>query len=206
MTIARKIALGIGWVLNALLWFWAGAKTTLDMISRGLAAEDFTDPHGLIARGLLWLFASPWWGPAAIAGILTLSLIAYLFWLGKGAQERAVAAATGEPRRSPQINERFPTVDWDKPLDNVFGQTYMNETVSMDGRHFIKCTFDNVTYLYNGTRPTELTDCKIALHDGKTNTAVNTDNPVIGNLIQLLNELGIFKTKLDFVLFNRDSR
>jgi hypothetical protein len=43
--------------------------------------------------------------------------------------------------------------DWDMPLTKTFRQTFRNQTVDLDGRHFIECSFENVTLRYQGTRP-----------------------------------------------------
>jgi hypothetical protein len=35
----------------------------------------------------------------------------------------------------------------------VYRKTFTNEEVVLDGHHFIDCTFENVTFVYNGTAP-----------------------------------------------------
>jgi hypothetical protein len=46
-----------------------------------------------------------------------------------------------------------PTQAWDdsKPLERVYPRTFTNETVVLDGKHFIDPKFDNVTFFYGGT-------------------------------------------------------
>jgi hypothetical protein len=76
----RRVAAGIGVLISVLLSFWAGAKGVLDLVGRALAVEDFSKPDGLVARGALWLFDTPWWVPAVLAttAVLAMLLLIYL--------------------------------------------------------------------------------------------------------------------------------
>jgi hypothetical protein len=70
---------------------------------------------------------------------------------------KALDAAVASQSRVQQL---FPTTDWDKPLTSVFRQNFKNETVELDGKNFVECTFENVTFLYQGTRPLQMMNCK----------------------------------------------
>jgi hypothetical protein len=78
----RIIAAVAGIIFTAISSFLTGARLVLDTLGRGLAAEDFGDPHGLIARGLAWLFTTPWWVPS-------FAVVLFGIFAGLGSKERS---------------------------------------------------------------------------------------------------------------------
>ena len=62
------------------------------------------------------------------------------------------------------------------PLQRIWRQTYKNQTVALDGYHYVQCTFDNVTFMYEGTRPMEMTEVTFvgAIAIGSTNGPIKT--------------------------------
>jgi hypothetical protein len=166
-------------------------KTMLDLIGRALSAEDFANPQGVLARGLLWLFSTPWWMPAAIIGVLTLLLVAYLFWLGKDSTSSTRKAGINTPASaSSWIQQKFPTSDWEKPLTPVYREAFKNETVQLDGKNFVECSFENVTFLYQGTRSFQMMNCKKIPPDDFL-VSVRTDNPVVFTALNLMSATGV---------------
>ena len=46
-------------------------------------------------------------------------------------------------------------------LKQISNRTFQGQTVVLDGYEYINCTFDDVTFVYNGTAPTRMTQSKI---------------------------------------------
>jgi hypothetical protein len=119
----------------------------------------------------------------------------------------APAKKVGEGQRKfriPSID--FPTPNWLEPLAPVVNQKYINETVALDGKSFQHCEFHDVTFLYNGTKPTQFIGCKMT---GKPGFSFMSDNPLVLGVIQIVQ---MFKTALgekadvEWNLFDGSSR
>jgi hypothetical protein len=52
----------------------------------------------------------------------------------------------------------------DYPLEEIRGKTFQNETVQIDGNAFIDCTFDNVTFRFDGKAPFRFTTGRFPPH------------------------------------------
>ncbi len=83
---------------------------------------------------------SPYWAlaPLVLIVLATATLISREFgWIGKSVP--SIKAA------------QFP--DWPEPYSpiTVIGKKFINEMVKLDGYSYNKCTFQNVTLVYNGT-------------------------------------------------------
>ncbi len=54
-------------------------------------------------------------------------------------------------------------IKWPDPYVpiKVIGKTFTNEKVIIDGYSYRDCTFNNVTFVYNGTTTIQLSNCKI---------------------------------------------
>jgi hypothetical protein len=89
----RKIAKVVAGIIAVLLSVWTGAKAVLDLIGRVLSAQDFVEPDGLVAKGLIWLFSTPWWVPGALGGGIVLVLAIVLL-------------RTEAKHPTPQVDER----------------------------------------------------------------------------------------------------
>jgi hypothetical protein len=201
----RRIAAVAGVLVSSLLGFWAGAKAVLDLIGRALAAEDFSKPDGLVARGALWLFNTPWWVPAilAVAAVLGVLLLIYIS-IRNGTANTTSAAKSNESLTQSRIQREFPTTDWDKPLTQIFRQHYKNETVQLDGKNFVECTFENVTFIYQGTRPIQMMNCRKIPQEGFLVT-VQTDNPVVFTALGIMSATGV-SGPIELDLRSRDMR
>jgi|SRR5215472_16010416 len=69
----------------------------------------------------------------------------------------------------------------DYPLKEYRGLTYKDQTVQIDGNNFIDCTFDNVTFRFDGEAPFRFTNSHFG---GKF--SVTSNNPVVKATIALL--------------------
>jgi hypothetical protein len=78
----------------------------------------------------------------------------------------------------------FPTPDWLQPLTPVILKRYANETVELDGKWFQDCEFQDVTFLYNGTKDTRMDNCR---KSGKLN--FSSRNPLVSRTAQLVDNL-----------------
>jgi hypothetical protein len=70
----------------------------------------------------------------------------------------------------------------DLPLTQVRDQTFANQTVEVDGKEFVDCTFDSVTFKFEGEAPFRFTTVHFE-HASKL--AVASDNPAIQAAIEL---------------------
>jgi hypothetical protein len=52
-----------------------------------------------------------------------------------------------------RIYNRQVDFDANAKLEQVFNRSYQNEIIHLDGKELINCTFDNVTFLYQGSSP-----------------------------------------------------
>jgi len=69
----------------------------------------------------------------------------------------------------------------DYPLKEYRGKTYKDETVQIDGNSFIDCTFDNVTFRFDGEAPFRFTNDHF---QGKF--SLTSNNPVVKATMELL--------------------
>jgi hypothetical protein len=101
-------------------------------------------------------------------------------------------AEAGDAAAAPQsrVQQRFPTTDWDKPLTSVFRQNFKNETVELDGKNFVECSFENVTFLYQGTRPFQMINCK-RISAERFLVSVRTDNPIVFTALSIMSATGV---------------
>jgi hypothetical protein len=81
------------------------------------------------------------------------------------------------------------------PSNSVFGVNFKNEEVLLDGSAFSHCTFDIVTFIYNGDRPFGIADCKV---DGPY--VFRVPKPEFGPLLLFMKHMGVMDTNhADFV-------
>lgn len=60
-----------------------------------------------------------------------------------------------------------PNKAWDDnaPLKRIYHQTFINETIPLDGYSYIDSTFDNVTFEYDGTGPVSIDNGHFTSHE-----------------------------------------
>lgn len=83
------------------------------------------------------------------------------------------------------------TVAGTHQLRLIENQTFMNETVPLDGFHYRKCRFENVTFVWNGTGPS-IMESNIF---GKVR--LKTSDYRITNTLALLQGMGVFKQNVE---------
>jgi hypothetical protein len=146
--------------------------------------------------GSVMMDALPTIPPWASLVLIVIGML--LIWLdlrrarGPGPQAAAIQVQV-------ETQEPFRTDDWDKPLEKQFRIKFKNETVLLDGFEFIECTFDNVTFKYQGTKPFRFT--------GKTSgnsRKVTTDNKIVGQAFILA--MSIAKEPIDYEIFKTGTR
>jgi hypothetical protein len=150
----------------------------------------------------IWSLAPEGW-PKVPPGLLFAGLGIGLLLVGL-----AMGLMIGDLRKGRGANladaavrrEDFPTTNWDKQLKNVFRVHFKNETVLLDGCDFIECTFDNVTFKYDGTKPYRLTNAK------GNSRKLTTDNKVVGQTVLLLRDLKVVTDMGNFEIYPRNSR
>lgn len=70
----------------------------------------------------------------------------------------------------------------------VTGETFINETIPLDGVQYDHCKFENPKFIYNGTTPLRFSNNKV---DGKT--ILTSDNPAIDGAWLLMVGFGVVK-------------
>jgi hypothetical protein len=122
---------------------------------------------GLFAAGVGWLLYLRWEHKAMSPQVRTPNLIAVVVLflatvvMGYDIYDRhhpAVLEAGNPPA----------CIAWDdnKPLERVYGSTrpFVNESVVLDGRHFLAPVFDDVTFIYNGTGGVQIDNAQFISH------------------------------------------
>ena len=69
----------------------------------------------------------------------------------------------------------------------VVNKEFRNETVKLDGKSFVDCRFINVRFLYNGTMPTQFSNCTRPA--GEREYILQTDNPLVMTAHELIGAL-----------------
>jgi hypothetical protein len=74
----------------------------------------------------------------------------------------------------------------DQNLKQIVNQTFRNETVDVDGKEFLECTFENVTFKFEGKRAFRFINVKFVR---PSYYRFLTSNPVVTQTASLLNTL-----------------
>lgn len=88
--------------------------------------------------------------------------------------------------------------DTDKPLTKVIGRKFANEKVILDGHHYIKCEFFNVTFVYNGTAYADFSENIIG------GCIISSENVAISVAYVIAYGMGYIKP--EFPLYDAESR
>ena len=75
-------------------------------------------------------------------------------------------------------------------LKKIINQKYIRENVPLDGRNYINCEFEHVTFWYDGTAPAALTDCQF---DEESMKALHTHNPVLSQWMAIAQGFGALR-------------
>jgi hypothetical protein len=71
----------------------------------------------------------------------------------------------------------------DFPFRQIQTKTFRNEVVQIDGNEFIDCTFDNVTFKFDGTAPFRFTNDHF---QGHSKYSITSNNPIIKSTMELM--------------------
>jgi hypothetical protein len=86
-------------------------------------------------------------------------------------------------------------VSWDAttPLEIVYGsqRAFVDETVQLDGKHFIDPAFENVTFVYEGTQPFVMDSPKFILRPGQLGGMLTSHNPIVTQTIEIMQTLDV---------------
>jgi len=123
------------------------------------------------------------WAGVAFAFLVScigLSLAFFLSGLGvhlwrRGTLSQLMPSGTRRQLANPSIH--FPTTNWHEPLKPIVSKHFKNEAVGLDGKSFIDCTFENVTFVYQGTMQAQFTRCSRPNHKG--GYIFQSGNPVV---------------------------
>jgi hypothetical protein len=98
------------------------------------------------------------------------------------------------PRIEVQTTEKIITAPYEfawkgdrPPTQHVFDKHFSNEKVVLDDISYVRCTFQNVTFVYNGTAPFFVQDSQV------NGYKLSSDNPSISAVGYLLYGLGVLK-------------
>lgn len=76
--------------------------------------------------------------------------------------------------------------DYSQQRERIVGRRFANEVIILDGHSYDHCSFENVTFKYNGTRPFDLTN-----NDIRGVVRLQSDNPAVGATAVMLKGLGL---------------
>ncbi len=169
---------------------WCLTKIMTDFLGRSDAVRGLADEHGVFSAMLKWLLATPAWVP----GLIAITLAGAWIWFGVQLSKRR--DHRGEELSRPLVaslppGKRYIPPHWDAPLIRVVGEHYKNETVELDGNQFMDCTFEDVSLRYQGERPFLVVRCTFASKHSQVNVQIFSDNPIVGQTIELFNVAGV---------------
>jgi hypothetical protein len=75
----------------------------------------------------------------------------------------------------------------------VYGKSFANERVELDGKRFQKCTFENVTLVYHGT-----TNFSFESNVFKGSLSMDTDSGAVAAMLMLLKAAGWIRQDIPF--------
>jgi hypothetical protein len=71
-------------------------------------------------------------------------------------------------------------------LVQVVGKQYLNDVVTIDNTTFLNCTFEHVTFAFEGTGPFNMVDCQlIRRNPNQPNFILRSRNPIVIAALQL---------------------
>ena len=146
-------------------WDWA-AYCSLVVVAIVEAAEATLHNAPTIAKNMPEFLKSEFWAfvPLALVMFATMILVARAFgWIGTNPKKRV----------------------WE--FQQILQRTYENETIQLDGREFVDCVFDNITFRYQGTAPFKFTNVRFVKD---TKFYVASSNPIIKPLISFYGTVG----------------
>jgi hypothetical protein len=104
---------------------------------------------------------------------------------------------------APQV-DRLKWTMTEAQLTVIYGRTFRNEVVELDGKKFDHCFFDNVTFLYHALEPTAFFESRFNLDQGKA-YVLRTDNDAVKGFIGIQNSLTSLPGVSQTIVGNIDS-
>lgn len=163
--------------------FWVATSICVTLFGTGLLLFFESDHFGwatlFTAGGLVGMASTLYERPAeagiqrlVIAGIIALVLTWAFLGYDIYDRHRSQSLITTGSRITYINNDA-----WNHyALIQIWGKTFANQTVPLDGYEYINCDFNNVTFLYNGTAPSRLTSSRI---QKGTKVALESKNAVV---------------------------
>jgi hypothetical protein len=155
-------------------WDWLGYAALAITTLFNVAVEGFkrmpTPPPFIAEAWVAWL-------PLVLLIIATVILV-----------YRASVGTT------PGKSSDFPTFPDPYTPPIVSEKRYMNEVVDLDGYSYVRCTFENCTYKFNGTTPVQINGCTFK---GKIKLASN--NPSVETAWALAVGIGLDAKSVEFI-------
>jgi len=85
----------------------------------------------------------------------------------------------------------------DAITETIEGRSYVNEEVVLDGRKYVDCTFENVSFRYNGKASFQF------MHNIVRGTyRISSGNPAVGVTVGLLKGMGMLKEGIPITIDN----
>jgi hypothetical protein len=145
--------------------------------------------------------------------LIAIGRLTYVTYLNVGKERtsdtntKILAKGVRPGQKLPNPSRDFPTPDWLKPLTPIINKTYKSETVELDGKEFQRCEFQDVTFLWNGTKPPRFVDCRMT---GRPEVSFSSHNPLVFGTLQIVRSLeaaaGGGKGKIEWTLFDGGAR
>lgn len=80
------------------------------------------------------------------------------------------------------------------PLERVRGRYFSNQQVPLDGYEYTDCTFDNVSFIYDGITPISFSHNTVQGY-----FKIETNNPAFHQFYYLLERMGYINKDVDFI-------
>jgi hypothetical protein len=105
------------------------------------------------AAGVLYSIRAHVRRPERPRGIMVVLMILTWAVVGYDIYERHTTKGLSRPFTPQYLNQQL-SPNWGSyKYEDVYNHPFANETVRLDGKRFLGCTFDNVTFVYQGTAP-----------------------------------------------------
>ena len=164
-------------------WDWI-TYGCLGIAAFGLAIGAVGKDSPTMFEHLPAIFSSPKWAYAPIVlfalGSAILAARAAFPWL----------SGDGNPATSQLI--KFPE---NYSPTSVFGKTFRNERVILDGKNFQRCTFENVTFVYNGTTPLQFSENTV-----RGSIRMDSDNEAVTGALMWARGFGLIPNNVNVEL------
>jgi hypothetical protein len=149
------------WIVCLFFWFWKIRK------DKKLGISAMTLGNKLIGFGL-------------VAGLVISSVSLYFNYHPRIVEK---TVTVDEPYKFKFLNIE------NGPKTQVFGKHFEDERVILDGTSYQRCTFKNVTFVYNGTGPVGFANNDVQ------GFGVSSENPAVISTVKLLYGLGLSTLK-----------